>query len=160
MQVSLSPHLRLAEPLCVIKKEKMNKTKTTKLYSITISVSDIESMTNWYIDKIGFEKINPNPIQIFNTKIQFLILNDFRIELIENPSSIKPNKKSPPQHTEIQGITNFCLYTFDIVELREEIIKKEIKIIWESQNKQLGMKMFLIEDPEGNLIQFLQNINE
>jgi len=136
----------------------MKKNQDLIFYSVTISVSNLEKMANWYEQKMGFTKLTKLPVQISNTRIQFIELNGFKVELIENINSKNLEKKKPPLHTEIQGMTNFCLYTKNLASIKDELIDSEIPILWCSENEALRMKMLLIEDPEHNLIQFLERI--
>ena len=141
----------------LLDKDRMNNLKDAKIYSITISVSDIELVSTWYEKKLGFERLSSEPTIVFNSKILFLGLKNFHIELIENISSIKTKSEPPPMHTKVQGFTNFCLLIEDLGVIKQELEANEVPIVWQSNSAELGVQMLLISDPDNNLIQYLEH---
>lgn len=146
-----------------IAQEQKTKTALSKItpYSITFSVRNIEEMTNWYTDILDFKKVKEKKYPEFNTYLIFLELNGYRVELIKDYDAVAriKNPKAPDKHTGEWGQSQFCFYTDNLDKLKEELVTKSISINWEFENKDLGVKFFFIKDPEGNMIQFLQEIN-
>ncbi|KAB1158333.1 hypothetical protein F7018_09120 [Tenacibaculum aiptasiae] len=132
-----------------------------KPYSITFSVENIEKMTDWYSNNLGFKKVKEKEYSEFNTYLIFLELNGYRVELIKDYDAVPKitNPKSPQRHTGVWGQTQFCFYTEDLEKVKQELINKNVSVDWEYENKDLGVKFFFIKDPEGNMIQFLQEMN-
>ncbi|CAM1372451.1 putative Glyoxalase/bleomycin resistance protein/dioxygenase [Tenacibaculum litopenaei] len=131
-----------------------------KPYSITFSVASIEKMTDWYQSKLGFKKLKEKKYPEFNTYLIFLELNGYRVELIKDYEAVPKitNPKAPQRHTGVWGQTQFCFITANLEKVKRELINKSVAVDWEYQNKELGVKFFFIKDPEGNMIQFLQEI--
>ena len=50
----------------------MKELTKVKPYSVIISVADIDDMADWYGKKLGFKAVFPQPLTMFNTKLQFL----------------------------------------------------------------------------------------
>jgi methylmalonyl-CoA/ethylmalonyl-CoA epimerase len=134
--------------------------KKVKPYSITFSVTNIDLLTNWYVEKLGFKVVQKKSYPQFKTSLAFLELNGYRVELIkdDNAKDTVKLRPDPPAHTSIHGQSQFCLYTDNLDGLEKELTARQIKIIWKFQNKELNVKFLFIRDPENNLIQFLQRL--
>jgi catechol 2,3-dioxygenase-like lactoylglutathione lyase family enzyme len=128
-------------------------------YSVTITVADIERATSWYEDKLGFREVGRKEYPEFGTKLRFLALHGWRVELIEDRTAraaeVRPD---PPKHTGWYGVSQFCLQTTDLESVKQELKTIDIPIVWEFQNADLGVHFVFIRDPDGNLIQYLQRI--
>lgn len=90
----------------------------------------------------------------------FLELNGFRVELIEDGSAknslVRPD---PPAHTSYSGISQFAFETTNIKAIENALKTKEVKIVRQFENADLGVEFLFIRDPEDNLIQFLERLN-
>jgi hypothetical protein len=68
-------------------------------------------------------------------------------------------RSDPPAHTSLYGVSQFAFETDDVSTLKQELIERDVPIIWEFENEELGAKFLFIRDPDGNLIQFLQKLS-
>ena len=139
----------------------MSELSQIRPYSITFSVANIKPTTDWYVQKLGFRKIQEKSYPNFKTSIVFLEQNGFRIELIydENAQQDVVVRPTPPAHTSVLGPSQCCFLTERLDALKRELEEKEVAIEWEFENKELGVTFLFVRDPEGNLIQFLQPLS-
>ena len=140
--------------------QKMTALEKITPYSITFSVSDLQGMTEWYSNVLGFKILDKKDYPQFKTSLVFLQLNGYRVELIKdgNAKDKLPKRLDPPAQTSIIGQSQFCFYSDNIDQIEKELIDKKVKIVWKFQNEELNVKFIFIRDPEDNLIQFLQRL--
>lgn len=130
-----------------------------KPYAVTLSVSDFNALTRWYCDKLDFRLVKEKHYPEFGTSLVLLELSGFHVELIKDVESVpSPKKELPPAHTRFQGLTQFSFITEDIDAVRANLIERDIPITWEFSNQELGLAFIFIQDPEDNLIQFMQKL--
>lgn len=131
-----------------------------KFYSVTLSVANAEKSAEWYTEKLGVREVKRKTYEEFKTKLIFLELNNFHIELIGDGNAKEgPNREDPPAHTAFYGISQFAFETEDLAAVKAELEKKNVSIIFEFENAELSVKFFFIRDLDGNLVQFLQSLN-
>ena len=128
-------------------------------YSLTLSVSDLVGMTRWYENKLGMSEVARREYPDFSVSLVFLELNGFRVELIQydkaQPGIMRPD---PPAQIGFLGLTQFAFETSDLAAVRAELEAKNVPIVWQFENPDLGLRFLFIRDPERNLIQFLESI--
>ena len=73
-------------------------------YSVTLSVKNIEDVTQWYKFVLNFETLSAKEYPEFGTRLVFLQNGQSRVELIEDVNA-KPNieRPEPPAHTAYLG---------------------------------------------------------
>jgi hypothetical protein len=88
-------------------------------------------------------------------------LNGFHVELIQdgNAEPVAP-RPDPPAHTSTHGISQFQFRTTDLVAVKQELMARDIPIVWEFENQELGAKFLVIRDLNANLIFFLQPLKQ
>ncbi len=128
-------------------------------YAVTLSVADVDTLTAWYVDKLGFTVAQRKQYPEFNTSLVFLEKNSFRVELIKDGNAVRGVQRAdPPAHTAFHGVSQFAFQTTDLRALKQELLDRNVPITWEFANDELGVSFLFIRDPEGNLIQFLQRL--
>lgn len=136
-----------------------NPLTVVRPHAVTISVPNLDEAVGWYSQKLGFQEVQRKSYPEFKTALAFLELNGFRVELIEDgqaqPSLSRP---APPAHTAFLGVSQFSFITPDLLAVREELVRRDIAIVWEFENAELGLKFLFIRDPDGNLIQYIQRL--
>ncbi len=126
-------------------------------HAVTLSVPDIEEAVQWYSGKLGFQEVQRKEYPEFNLSLVFLELNDFQIELIrDGHASPGISRPDPPQHTSTFGISQITFRTSDLDTLKTALESRDVPIVWEFENLELGGRFIFIRDLNGNLIQFLQ----
>lgn len=126
-------------------------------FYMAISVQDMETMSAFYVDKLGFE-VEKNAS--FGEAVQFRWLTNgsARIELIKMAGSqAGPDRPAPPGHLSTQGFSHLAFETPDIVATREALVAKGVTTASQiSDLPPLGIKAMFVVDPEGNEIEILQ----
>jgi catechol 2,3-dioxygenase-like lactoylglutathione lyase family enzyme len=126
-------------------------------HAVTMSVPDIEAGIKWYTEKLGFKVMKRKSYPEFKTSLVFMELNGYNVELIQDGNAKPtPPRPDPPAHTSTYGITQFQFRTTDLSAVKKELISKQIPIVWEFENQELGAKFLVIRDLNANLIFFLQ----
>ena len=126
---------------------------------MTLSVRDIEQSTAWYASKLRFHEVGRKEYLEFHTRLRFLELNGWRVELIEDKGARAVERRpDPPQHTALLGASQFCLETDDLEAVKRSLATAGVPITWEFQNVDLRVHFVFIRDPDGNLIQYLQRL--
>ncbi|WP_416118313.1 bleomycin resistance protein [Peribacillus butanolivorans] len=124
-----------------------------------LSVSDINKSLNFYLNILSFKLEYQRP----EDKFAMLSLNDCQIMIEEINGYWQTGELSYPFG---RGI-NFQITVSDINEIYKSLrmyqypIKIEIQENWyRADTKLVGHKEFLIMDPDGYLLRFVQNLGE
>jgi catechol 2,3-dioxygenase-like lactoylglutathione lyase family enzyme len=131
----------------------------TQLFAIGVSVPDLVKATEWYTNVLGFKKVGEFDFtKQTGNHIVILSKNDYLFELIKAEKSIKSQiRNTPPEHYNVQGITQATISVKDINAVVSELSTKGVAIIGKIyENKEMRISYGWISDPFGNLIQLLQ----
>jgi len=133
-----------------------------KPYSVVLSVKHLDETAKWYQTKLGFQPITAKSYPEYGVRLTFLKCNDCRIELIEDANSTPATTRlDPPQHTLMRGVCQFAFEVSDLESMHEQLSKQNVTFAWEPQTyTDLGVKFFFVRDNEGNLIQFIQRLDQ
>ncbi len=128
-------------------------------FYMAFSVQDIEAMSAFYVDKLGFT-VEKNAA--FGDAVQFRWLTNgsARIELIRMAGSqAGPERPTPPGHISTQGFSHLALETQDIEATRAALVAKGVTTAGEiSELPPLGIKAMFVVDPEGNPIEIIERL--
>jgi len=131
-----------------------------KPYAVTLSVGDVERMTRWYQNTLGFRPVSAKDYPEFKTRLVFLERDGFRIELIEDArSKAGPERADPPGHTALRGVSQFAFEVGNIETTKQQLGERGAEFVWDLQRyPDLGVAFLFVRDPEGNLIQFVERL--
>jgi catechol 2,3-dioxygenase-like lactoylglutathione lyase family enzyme len=128
-------------------------------YFSAVVVKDIEASSIWYKSVFGLNVTNRNDSPQRGSKIAVMEGTQFSIELIEVKSSLGPSEilEGKPDRTLIRGFTKIGFKVPDL----DATIKylKELKVHFYGDvysDRLSGKRSFLVNDPDGNLIQFFE----
>lgn len=125
--------------------------------SASMAVADIDATANWYHEHLGFEIVKRHDFPEYGTRIVFLEVNGFRMELIQDSEMVAFQRPDPPKHTHFQGVSQLYFLVDDIAAVIEEVKKRPITVAWDLiVVDDLRMKEFFIRDNEGNIVQFVE----
>ena len=122
-----------------------------------LSVTDVEKLSVWYKDKLGFEIITSGEAPNKIAKFAILRSEGAIIEMIQHRDSkarseVFPEAKGAHQ---IRGIFKVGLIVEDIDRLYETLKQRDVRIAYELMPaKDVPLRSFTIADAEGNLLQF------
>ena len=122
-----------------------------------LSVTDVEMLSKWYRDKLGFEIVTSGEAPNKIAKFAILRSEGTIIEMIQHRDSkarseVFPESKGAHQ---IRGIFKVGLVVEDIDQLYQTLKQREVRIAYELMPaKDVPLRSFIIEDAEKNLLQF------
>jgi catechol 2,3-dioxygenase-like lactoylglutathione lyase family enzyme len=128
-------------------------------FSSSIVVSDIDTSTAWYVNNLGLKVRNKLENKARGVTIVNLENQGILIELIEINNSLDKNEiiKEYPQGTKLTGFMKSGFRVAELDEWHQFLEKQKVKfrgrIVTDSHT---GKRTFLVEDPDGNIIQFFE----
>lgn len=125
-----------------------------------LSVADLGRMQDWYCDTLGFRLRVRRHYPAMQLEIAFLEWNGFELELIafsgSQPADLYPD---PPGHAKVRGITHFGLGVADIDAEHARVQGLGIPVLFGPKTfDDVGIRVFFIRDPEGNLLKFVERL--
>lgn len=122
-----------------------------------LSVNDVETVSRWYQEKLGFRVLSQGEAPNKIAKGVILEGDGTIIELIQHReakpfSAVAPEAKGAYQ---VHGIFKIGMVVEDIDVVYREIKKRGVPIAYDLvRTKDVPMRSFSIRDVEGNMIQF------
>jgi len=122
-------------------------------FMMGMSVADINKMTAWYHDMLGF-KVEKS---LGNT-LRFLANGNERIEMVVAPGS-KPGEQRPlPPNSTIQGWVQLTMEVPDLDAARAALAAKGASPGAITPIQPLGIRILFMRDPEGNIVELVQKL--
>ncbi len=128
---------------------------------IGFSVANLDKMVEWYEKNLHFKVTKYLDHPQYGYRIVFLENKDFSVEFIEQKDSKKHDSafKDPAEQTKIQGIIHFAFKVDDVDKTAQELRKRGVQFAWEPRTvEEVQMRFCHVFDPEGNLIEFTQDL--
>lgn len=126
-------------------------------FMMGISVADIDKMTKWYGDMLGF-KVTKDLAMGQGGKLHFLENGNERLELVYQPGSKTAEQKGFPPNAGIQGYVQLTMEVPDLDAARTALIAKGVAPTAITPIPPLGIRVFFMRDPEGNLVELVQKL--
>jgi len=128
-------------------------------FYVAISVQDIEAMSAFYVDKLGF-KVEKDAALGQALHFRWLTNGAERVELIQMAGSqAGPARGKPPGHLTIRGFTHLGIETPNIEATKAALLAEGVTLTTDiSTLAPLGMKAMFVTDPEGNAIEIIQRL--
>lgn len=129
---------------------------------ISISVANLDASVRWYGDVLGFRETKRLNLPASSLRISFLEKNDFRLELVEFKDSVSLEairSKFPgvDDRAKVQGIGKLAFAVPKIREVASALKAKNVKFVRDlTREKDTGETWFIVEDVDGNWVQFLE----
>jgi catechol 2,3-dioxygenase-like lactoylglutathione lyase family enzyme len=122
-------------------------------FMMGISVADIEKMTTWYRDMLGFKVAKD-----LGGRLRFLENGNERLELVYTAGS-KPGEQRPfPPNSTIQGYVQLTMEVPDLDAARAALVAKGVTPSAITPIAPLGIRVFFMRDPEGNIVELVQKL--
>ena len=128
-------------------------------YRAALAVSNVNEISKWYQDVLGFKFTRRMDFDDYGVHIEFLESNGFGMELIEKQGSkSKQERMADLKDTSLlQGLTKVGFLVENIEEVSASLKEKEVKIVFDvTDDPEEDMCWMIIEDPDGNIIQFFE----
>lgn len=134
-----------------------------RLFYVTISTPNLERAIEWYQDKLNYKVFIRKDFPEFGTRIAVLEQFNFRLELLEQANSIpfQPPRNEPPDHTNVQGLSQFAILVDDLDQAIAELTAKGVETLWVKRvDEILRLSFQFIKDCDGNLIQLVELMDD
>lgn len=136
--------------------------QSIKPHTIGIVVADVEKSTKWYEQVLGLKLYKEMSFPEYDSlKINFLKGYEFQLELMEKKTSFTISTYVPDYSLNDKPLIGFSKVAFvvtNIEQLYEQLkIKKVTVILGITEDKEFNSKYFIIKDPDGNILQFVQS---
>lgn len=130
---------------------------------IALFVTNLDSTVKWYEQKLGFTIIDRKEVAAANIKAAIMSYNDLLVEVIQHPKSVTSNqvKEKFPDNIGTQGFFKLGIYQENLDALEASLKSKGVKIrypVLTADGFSKKLRLFIIEDPEGNMVQFYHYI--
>jgi methylmalonyl-CoA/ethylmalonyl-CoA epimerase len=135
---------------------------TARPYLMSLSVANLDLSVRWYCEMLGFRETRRLNTPGSSLRISFLELNGFRLELIEFKDSvslaaIRSKFPAVDDRAKVQGFGKLALAVTSIGEAAASLKTKKVKFVREvTQEKDTGDTWFIIQDVDGNWLQFFE----
>lgn len=139
--------------------------QSLKPHIIAIVVSDLEQATEWYENTLELTLYKElNFPEYDSLKINFLKRESFQIELIEKKTAFSIKEYVKDYDANVEPLIGFCKVSFLVpdVESEYERIKKlnVEEFMGITEDKDFMTEYFFVKDTDGNLIQFIEQLEE
>jgi lactoylglutathione lyase len=122
-------------------------------FMMGISVADIDKETKWYGDMLGFKVAKD-----LGGKLHFLENGNERIELVQTAGSKPSDPKPIPPAAGPQGYVQLTMEVPDLDAARAALAAKGAAPSAITPIAPLGIRVFFIRDPEGNIVELVQRL--
>jgi len=122
-----------------------------------VSVSDMETSIQWYQNVLGFQLERSTYMAPLKSKVAFLRLGDFSVELFR-PDEVIPlpeERRIPNEDIKTNGTKHIAFLVKDMDALFKDLSEKKVDFataVFGVNNN----KVLFIRDNTGNLIEFIQ----
>ncbi|MFF5212102.1 VOC family protein [Streptosporangium sp. NPDC000396] len=125
--------------------------------SACLAVRDLDRCAAWYADTLGFTVARRHEFPELGASVAYLALGEQRLELLQPAGGVGLTLPAPPGHALVYGVTQLACYVDDIEAARDRVLAAGIPLAMDPVTvPELGVSAFFIRDPEGNLIEFIQ----
>lgn len=125
---------------------------------VAISVTNAEKSIEFY-KKFGFEELKSWKAEDESIKINMLKLNNTVLEMFcyKEYTKLPETAKTTATDLPVLGTKHFALGVENIEQAKEFVIKNEIANDIEIKVGRLGKPYFFIKDPDGILVEIIEN---
>ena len=125
---------------------------------VAISVTNAEESIEFY-KKFGFEEFKSWKAEDESIKINMLKLNNIVLEMFcyKEYKDLPETAKTTATDLPVLGTKHFALGVENIEQAKEFVIKNEIANDIEIKVGRLGKPYFFIKDPDGILVEIIEN---
>jgi catechol 2,3-dioxygenase-like lactoylglutathione lyase family enzyme len=144
------------------KPESQSPLATAHPYLVSLSVADLDRSVRWYREMLGFRETRRLNLPDSSLRISFLELNGFRLELVEFKNSVSfaaIQSKFPTvdDRAKVQGFGKLAFAVTSVRDVAASLKSKKVKFVREvTQEEDTGETWFMIEDVDGNCLQFFE----
>lgn len=133
-----------------------------KPYRIGIIVTDIEEATDWYTKVFDVELKQEFSFSEWEMQVNLLQNDYLKFELVSRKEYYTPQELVPDYNLRERPINGFYKMTFEVTDIHKiynKFKEQNIEIYFDlNTDENLKIKSFSIKDPDGNVLQFVEEI--
>jgi catechol 2,3-dioxygenase-like lactoylglutathione lyase family enzyme len=135
--------------------------KEFKPVRLGIIVKNVDSSSLWYQNTLGFKEYKRLQFPAYDSmKIAYLQKSGFEVELVQQQNTVSAEelkKNFDKAKTPLRGMVKLAFKVTKLSALYNEVRGKAKVLLPITNDKELNVDFFMIEDPDGNLLQFVQS---
>lgn len=129
-------------------------------YLLAIIVQHADTSADWYSQRFGFEQVDAVDIEETKLHIRVLEKEGFRLELIQNATSVHPDSalKLVPQYQGFFGYYKLAFAVDDLDKMDAHFRTLGTRYLFAmSKAEDKDYAFFIVYDPDGNLVQVVED---
>jgi catechol 2,3-dioxygenase-like lactoylglutathione lyase family enzyme len=127
---------------------------------VGLSVADLDALIAWYADALGLIELSRFAYEIGDRRVVGALLasrDGWRLELQQCDDSVPGQPANPLQSLLRQGLGHFCVQVPELDTVFDRLVQCGARISVPPMRSPLpGMRIAYVADPEGNLIELLE----
>ena len=127
-------------------------------FMLGISVADIDKTTKWYVDMLGFKVTKELSMGQAGGKLRFLENGNERLELVYAPGTKLGEQRPMPPAPAMNGFVQIAMEVPDLDVARAALVAKGAAPSEITPIPPLGIRVFFMRDPEGNIVELVQKL--
>ncbi len=130
-------------------------------YLAGIGVADVAASAKWYETRLGFQVYHRMELPEHGLKIVFLKSGAFRLELVEKAGAMPLKELAPnlKDDTMVLGLKKIAFVVPDLQATAARLRAQSVTFVVEPfDDKPMRLRSFIVADPDGNLVQFVQEM--
>jgi catechol 2,3-dioxygenase-like lactoylglutathione lyase family enzyme len=135
---------------------------TARPYLVSLSIANLDASVRWYRDMLAFREARRLNVPDSSSRISFLELNGFRLELTEfkdlvSSAAIRSKFPAVDDQAKVQGFGKLAFAVTNVGVVAASLKSKKVKFVRNvTQEKDTGERWFMIEDVDENCLQFFE----
>lgn len=128
---------------------------------VFIGVDNYDVIQRWYIEKLGFTVEQEWTVdELLGMKLAYLRKGDFRLEIIGDDQGPRtPIPDNFGEHLKSKGFQHLAFRVDSVDAVMTELAKRGINaFVPAASYENVGRRVSFIKDPEGNIIEFAQDL--
>lgn len=129
-----------------------------RINHVGVSVANLEESVDWYVDKLGFELVDPiNRDPDSDMTIARVRWDDFDIELFEikGAAPLPEYRRDPSADLRVHGLAHFAFRVDDALGLLADLEAKGVEVVF-GPNESDRSIFFFVSDNSGNSFEFIE----
>lgn len=139
------------------------RTVSVAPFMTALVVADANASAAWYRDMLDFREVRRFDLPEHGLLIVFLERDGFRLELVQNAKSFSVNRYVPDYARSsalLQGFAKMAFKVNSADSLAADLRGKGVKFVFPlGTDENMRQRHFIVEDRDGNLVQFIQPLD-
>ena len=132
------------------------------LHHLTYSVADVERLSAWYIEVLGFRLARRFSLRDGAMQFAWLDIADFRIGMIQTDGEVIPNRPvvTAGESLAIAGVRHVVFSVASVDDAYRELVRKGVVFLEAPASfEPPGIRIAYLQDPEGNVLGLYEDLD-